>query len=87
MDEYGIQTMPEQADSDGMLPPLTTSAQAEGAIDGEYTDYYVAGAWTVDFKFSQYNRIGVVPSKAATKRVASTAEWDGKNWIGTYRGE
>ena len=27
--------------SDGVLPPFTTSAQAEGAIEGVYTEYIV----------------------------------------------
>ena len=61
---------------DGMLEPMTTKAQAEGAIDGSYTDYMLLGATSTAFRFSRY----VLPRHAAQsseRRVASTGEWDG----------
>lgn len=33
----------------------TTAAQAEGAIEGVYTDYAMASPFATDFKFSRYN--------------------------------
>lgn len=35
----------------------TTVAQAEGAIEGVYTDYVMASPFATDFKFSRYNSI------------------------------
>ena len=40
LDEYGVERSDvAHATTDGWLPPMTTSAQAEGAIEGVYTDY------------------------------------------------
>ena len=66
-----------------MLPPLTTSAQAEGAIEGVYTDYQLHNALSTEFVFSKF-RLTAVPTKglgAIGKRTASTTEWDGKRWV------
>ena len=86
VDEYGVQSTPELANSDGRLPDMTTSAQAEGAIDGIYTDYIVASPFDVGFRFSRYNAEPPV-RVATTKRTAATAEWDGRrgHWQGTNR--
>ena len=55
---------------------MTTSAQAEGAIEGVYTDYKLANVFSTRFKFSRYERVAKkVP--ATSKRTASTSEWDG----------
>lgn len=89
LDEYGLDnytTIVEKADSDGMLPPMTTSAQAEGAIEGVYTDYQLPEPIATDFKFSSFKRAPRgAPSGLVTKRMASTSEWDGKKWAGKKR--
>ena len=90
LDEYGIDAFggtTTQPDSEGMLPPLTTSAQAEGAIEGVYTDYRLHNMWSTDFVFSKF-RLAAMPTTglgAIGKRTASTTEWDGKRWMGTKR--
>ena len=78
LDEYYIWKTPARADSDGMLPPMTTSAQAEGAIEGVYTDYKLPNPWSTDFVFSHYDSATTQVSKGVAKRTASTSEWDGK---------
>ena len=85
LDEYGISTTPQLANADGMLPPMTTSAQAEGAIEGVPPDYKLPSPWSTDFAFSRYHHVGTQPSKAT--RSASASEWDadGKNWAGKKR--
>jgi len=88
LDEYGItnySVAAEQANADGYLPPMTTSAQAEGAIEGVYTDYKLPTPLSTNFKFSQYARIRAPAQVTITKRTASTAEWDGKKWDGKKR--
>jgi len=91
LDEYGIdefgnnKTALTNSDSDGFLPPLTTSAQAEGAIEGVHTDYKVNGRWSTDFAFSRFERAAraVQPS---SKRTAQTSDFDGQpGWVGTQR--
>ena len=57
------------------LAPMTTSAQAEGAIEGVYTDYKLANVFSTRFKFSRYDRVAM--KAPAAKRTASTSEWDG----------
>lgn len=72
---------PELANSDGMLPVMTTSAQAEGALDGMYTDYMLKSGASPEFKFSTYHRVakaGAARDLLHTRaRSASTSEWDG----------
>ena len=58
------------------LPPMKTRAQAEGAIEGIYTDYKLSHAFATDFKFSKYNA-RMTGKPAAGTRIASTSEWDG----------
>ncbi len=72
---------------DGMLPPMTTSAQAEGAIEGVYTDYKLPNTASTNFAYSRYHRtVGQPPKQALAKRTASTSEWDGnKRWAGRKR--
>jgi len=87
LDNYGILNFTEVAegvDSDGMLPPMTTSAQAEGAIEGTYTDYRLSGPMLADFVFSRYHHIVKLP-ETLSKRESSTTEWDGKRWAGKKR--
>lgn len=84
-DEYGVQAQPDAADSDGMLPAMTTKAQAEGAIDGVYTDYRLHRSSSTDFFYSRFHRAqqALTPT---TKRTASTSEWDGhRQWAGQQR--
>ena len=65
---------------------FATSAQAEGAIDGVYTDYRLPAMWSTTFKFSQYHKLAKVPvASTVIKRAASTEEWDGKKWDGKRR--
>jgi len=78
LDEYYIWKTPARADSDGMLPPMTTSAQAEGAIEGVYTDYKLLSPWSTDFVFSHYDSTTTQVPEGVAKRTASTSEWDGK---------
>jgi len=85
LDDYGIHATPELTDSDGMLPPMTTSAQAEGAIEGVYTDYKLPSPFSTDFLYSQFNRIAQAPTGLISKRKASTSEWDGAKWQGKKR--
>ena len=40
----------------GMAPQLTTSAQAEGAIDGVHTDYRLASPFATNWTFSRFDR-------------------------------
>lgn len=84
LDEYAINSAPTEADSDGMLPPMTTSAQAEGAIEGVHTDYRLRTCMSTDFKFSQYSRPALA-RVSKTRRTAFTSEWDGKRWAGQMR--
>ena len=85
-DEYGVENIDlGPATSDGWLPAMTTSAQAEGAIEGVYTDYklhadeHESNVWTHAFKFSRYK----YPSKHTEEsnkhmqRTAFTSEWEG----------
>ena len=39
-----------------MLPQLTTSAQAEGAIEGVHTDYKLDAPFSTGFAFSTFDR-------------------------------
>ena len=65
---------------------MTTSAQAEGAIEGVYTDYKLTGQLSTDFAFSRYSRVRQAPT-ALAMRSASTSEWDGNkgSWTGRKR--
>ena len=79
-DEYTLETHPELADSDGKLPEMTTSAQAEGAIEGVYADYALPTCTSTAFKYSRFEAVES-PSSAVppSRRTASTSEWDGKS--------
>ena len=76
-DEYGIELTPELANSDGILSPMTTSAQAEGAIEGVHTDYKLRSALSTDFKFTRYHLLPRSARRGAKSTVSSTDEWDG----------
>jgi len=93
LDEYGIEgvvsTANETIPGDGMLPPMTTSAQAEGAIEGVHSEYKLSNAFSTDFKYSRFDHTPAAHGAALTgslsKRSASTSEWDGKGWLGAAR--
>ena len=67
---------------------MMTSAQAEGAIEGVYTDYKLPSTFSTDFKFSRYALIARAPvapvqrvdtflvagRERVTRRVASLAD-------------
>ena len=55
LDEYGAAATPELIDSDGNGPDMTTAAQAEGAIDGVYTDYRLPAPFSVEFPYSRFD--------------------------------
>ena len=80
MDVYAVELSPGSADADGMLPPLTTSAQGQGVIEGVYTDYQLRTiANTSSFKYSRY----ALPRPAASAqgstitRTAFSTDWEG----------
>jgi hypothetical protein len=89
LDEYGVENIDiGHATSDGWLPPMTTSAQAEGAIEGVHTDYSLNGAihdsnvWNHVFRFSRYRlpmrtKKVKVGDKKPWQRIAFTNEWEG----------
>ena len=58
LDDYDIEKFNASAitDSNGMLPQITTSAQAEGAIEGVYTDYRLENMWATNFKYSAFEK-------------------------------
>ena len=62
---------------------MTTSAQAEGAIDGTHTDYKLAGAFATTFAFSHYHETAEGQPPTHDKRTATTADFDGdaKRWL------
>ena len=71
--------------SDGVLPPFTTSAQAEGAIEGVYTDYRLKYPSSTNFTYSRFdNRPSLVErlrpnfSLFGKWRAAFSSEWEGK---------
>lgn len=78
VDVYDIEDAPEKANADGYLPPLTTSAQAEGAIDGVHTDYKLDHVLSTTFRYSRFDESAAQPlASAQDHRVATTSEWDG----------
>lgn len=96
LDTYGYRqirngdfsTVHGKFNSDGILPTMTTSAQAEGAIEGVYTDYKLSDMLSTDFKYSQYHKFVQSPKQELVKRAASTSEYEGQmGWFMTQRGE
>jgi hypothetical protein len=66
--------------SDGRLPPMTTSAQAEGAIDGIYSDYQVKTPSETAFAYSRYDRTPVLSPEGTVLQTifsAASEQWDG----------
>ena len=45
----------------------TTTAQAEGAIEGHYTDYKMPTAFATDFKYSRFSAVAPVAPRDASK--------------------
>ena len=88
-DEYGVENIDiEHATADGWLPPMTTTAQAEGAIEGVYTDYKLhadehdRNVWNHAFNFSRYKnpkrtKESIEDDAKPQQRTAFTSEWDG----------
>ena len=50
VDEYGL-----AVDKHGVPKEFTTAAQAEGAIEGVYTDYMVASPFSTVFKYERFD--------------------------------
>jgi hypothetical protein len=95
LDEYGIDAVlsaPNETTipGEGVLPPMTTSAQAEGAIEGTHAEYKLPSAFSTTFRYSRFERMPE-PHAAlkgpVSKRSASTSEWDGKGWLSGRRSE
>lgn len=89
-DAYGQATAPGAADADGVMPSMTTSAQAEGAIEGVYTDYRVDAVAdsgrSTRWKYSRFEWAPVQPEGQLTStRVASTREYEGEAKSGPER--
>jgi len=66
------------ANADGQLPPMTTSAQAEGAIEGVYTDYKLSADKKTNrlgtFKYSRYRYPKSAKTTSTLQRAAYTNE-------------
>ena len=80
MDEYAVEMATASADSDGMLPTLTTAAQAEGAIEGVYTDYLMPTLASTHFKYSRYSKPSAPSASRGVgwgQRSASASDWEG----------
>ena len=52
-----------KVDEYGETPEFTTSAQAEGAIEGHYTDYIVSAPFANDFKYARFDAKVYVPPR------------------------
>ena len=50
-------------DNYGDAPEFVTSAQAEGAIEGHYTDYIVSAPFANDFKYARFDAKEYVPPR------------------------
>ena len=48
-------TVSGKLDKYGDAPSFTTSAQAEGAIEGVYTDYIVPSPFSTDFRYARFD--------------------------------
>ena len=77
LDSYDIESAPNKANSDGYLPAMTTSAQAEGAIDGVHTDYKLEDVRATAFAYSRFDLKAGPRPLGQSNRTASTSEWDG----------
>lgn len=53
-------------DKYGDAPEFTTTAQAEGAIEGVFTEYVVPAPFTTSFKYSRFDAKGVVAPRNVT---------------------
>jgi hypothetical protein len=61
-------------DDYGDAPEFTTTAQAEGAIEGNYTQYIVSAPFANDFKYARFNARGpVLPRNVSLLLGAKTA--------------
>jgi len=78
LDEYAADDTSTDAPR-GSLPPMTTSAQAEGAIEGVYTEYKLSNPFSTAFKYSRYEHTAARPRGGLPQamRTASATEWDG----------
>ena len=69
-------------DNYGEAPEFTTSAQAEGAIEGDYTDYIVSAPFANDFKYARFDARGFVAPRnvsllSGTKTAATSGAMAG----------
>jgi len=54
-DSYDVEL--QRVNEIGMAPPMTTRAQAEGAIDGNHTSYMISSPYSTLHPFSRYGRM------------------------------
>ena len=59
--------------ADGILPQMTTIAQAEGAIEGVYTDYWLESMFSRDFRYSSFDFPRVAAVGARTQPLSTRA--------------
>ena len=72
-DEYEVEM--SRVNELGFAPPLTTAAQAEGAIDGVHTDYLLASPFSTKWTFSRFEHERAAPAaRPLAKRVAYSLE-------------
>jgi len=80
LDEYAADVAvrsPQLAGARRVLLPMTTSAQAEGAIEGVYTDYKLADPLTTRFKYTRYDRVAQTSSATGRhQRTSSASDWE-----------
>lgn len=60
-------------DSYGNEPAFTTSAQAEGAIEGTYTDYIAQGPFSTNFKYSRFSTSSPTAPRNVTALMGAKA--------------
>lgn len=54
-------------DSYGDAPEFTTTAQAEGAIEGNFTDYVMSSPFATSFKYDRFDAKGLVAARDVSK--------------------
>ena len=67
-DEYGVAQ--DRVNEIGIAPDMTTTAQAEGAIDGVHTDYLLADPFSTNFTFSTFHSERRVAVSTSTREAA-----------------
>eukprot|EP00966_Prymnesium_polylepis_P011938 274105-Prymnesium_polylepis.2 len=64
-------TVSGRTDDYGDTPEFTTGAQAEGAIEGDYTDYITAGPFATAFKYARFDAINPVGPRNVSRLAGS----------------